>query len=191
MKVYLIRHAQSRDNARGLQYRLSQSAFNEFLRQAPNAPLTAVGIWQARQIVSALAGTAIERLYTSPFARTLATATLLGQAYDVHPQVMPDLREIMPGMLPESSHTAPLFQHFLRGYLRLALPGPTHESCLAVYRRAGRVWQTIVREPAIAVAVVSHYAFLHVLLVAAHARGLCRLHSYHLENGGITCVEVS
>ncbi len=84
-----------------------------------------------------------------------------------------------------------MFQLFLRGYLRLAMPGPTHESRLAVYRRARRVWQAVAREPTTAIAVVSHYAFLHVLLIAAYAQGLRPLHGCHLENGGITCVEAS
>ncbi len=190
MEVYLIRHAQSRDNARRLQYRLSPTAFNAFLRDTPNTPLTALGIQQAQQVASLLAGTPIDRLYTSPFERALATATVLGQAWNLPPQIMPDLREIMPSMLPGGQHPVPLFRLFLHGYLRLALPGSMHESWLAAYRRAKRVWQTLVREPAPAITVVSHCAFLLMLLTVAHAQWLCLPHRCHLENGGITCVEV-
>jgi broad specificity phosphatase PhoE len=190
MKVYLIRHAQSSENARGLHYRMSQSTFNVLLRETPNAPLTALGVRQAQQVVSALAGTSIERLYTSPFVRAATTARILGHAWKLDPQIMPDLREVMPKPFPESQREHPIFQLFLRGYLRLLLPGSTHESWFGVYRRAQRVWQVILREPVTSVAIVSHFAFLHMLLVVAHIRWRCPLLTYQHKNGGITCIEI-
>ncbi len=190
MKVYLIRHAQSCDNARGLRNRLSPTAFNAFLREMPYAPLTIVGIQQAKRTASMLADTLVDRLYTSPDTRALMTAIVLGQAWNLPPQILPDLREIRPRLLPESQQQIPLFWLFLRGYLRLATPSAGHESWFAIYRRARGVWQALIREPVPAIAVVSHYAFLPVLLMAACVQQLRPLHQYHPENGGVTCIDV-
>ncbi len=40
MRVYLIRHAQSEDNAQGLRKRMSRADFNVFLTRASSAALT-------------------------------------------------------------------------------------------------------------------------------------------------------
>jgi alpha-ribazole phosphatase len=190
MKVYLIRHAQSVDNARGLRYRLSPTAFNAYLQQSPDVPLSAVGVQQARHLAQELTGTAIERVYSSPFARAVATATIVAGAFDLQPRIMPDLREIMPCGLKESAEEAPLSRLFVQGYLRLAHPGPAYESWFATYQRARRVWQAMTGEPAQAIAVVSHFAFLHVLLLAVHVQSPRPLRRYDLRNGGVTCVDV-
>jgi broad specificity phosphatase PhoE len=190
MKVYLIRHAQSVENARGLQYRMSPTAFNAFLRHSPDAPLSALGVQQAQRVAGALAGAPIERLYSSPFERSVATATIVGCAFGLQPQIVPDLREVMPCALAESPREAALSRLFVRGYLRLIRPAPAYESWLATYRRARRVWRIMTDEPAEAIAVVSHFAFLHVLLFAVHAQSPWPPHRYDFSNGGVTCIEV-
>ena len=190
MKVYLIRHAQSIENARGLDYRLSQTAFNAFLDTTQDAPLSTLGFQQAQHLASVLAGASIERLYTSPFARALSTATVLGQSWGVTPRIVPDLHEVMPSRPPQSDRELALFWHFLKGYVWLAVPTPMHESWFDVYRRAQRVWQFLIRESVAVLAVVSHFAFLHILLLVAHLHWRCTIHGYHLNNGGVTCVEI-
>jgi len=190
VKVYLIRHAQSVENALGMTYRLSQAEFNAFLRDTTEAPLSSLGLQQTRRVVRLLRDKSIQRLYTSPFVRARCTAAILGRACDLTPQVMPDLGEIMPAELPESRREASLRWHFMHGYSLLARPGSSPENWLAVYRRALRVWQATTQETAHPVAVVSHYAFLHILLLAAHVHWRCSWHGYHLQNGGVTCVEI-
>ena len=188
MQVYLIRHAESSDNARGLRVRLSRTAFNTWLQEADVAPLTPRGFEQAQRLVAELSSTSIERIYTSPCTRALTTATILGHARNLEPLILPDLREIMPPALKESENTAPLFQHFLHGYLRLLRPHPSHEWLLTAYQRVGRVWDEITREPANTIAVVSHLAFLRLLLGALRFQDRWRSGPYHLHNGGVTCV---
>jgi broad specificity phosphatase PhoE len=184
VKVYLIRHGQSHENAQGLQHRMSQTAFNAFLCDAQRVPLTDLGVQQSYQVACALADLSVERIFTSPFTRALTTATVLGQTLNLAPEVMPDLREIMPGPFATSQRTSPVALLYLRGYL--AHP---HESWLEVCRRANRVWRDVSREPATSIALVSHYAFIHVLLATAFIKWHRPLRNYHLNNGGITCLE--
>lgn len=190
MKVYLIRHVQSSENARGLHYRMSQTAFNAMLHETPYSPITALGVQQAQQVIATLTGTPVERLYTSPFVRAATTACILGHAWQLEPQIIPELREVMPKSFPENLREDPVFQLFLRGYLRLLCPGPAHESWYAVYRRAQRVWRFILAEPASSIAIVTHFAFLHMLLLVAHVRWRYPLHAYERKNGGISCIEI-
>ena len=188
MKVYLIRHAESSDNARGLRIRVSRTAFNTLLQEADAAPLTPRGIEQAQRLAVELSSTAIERIYTSSCTRAVETATVLGRARDLEPRILPDLREIMPPALRASESAAPLYQHFLHGYLRLLFPHASHEWWLTAYQRVGRVWDEITREPANTIAVVSHFAFLRLLLGYLSFQPRWRSGPYHLHNGGVTSV---
>src|SRR5262245_39962252 len=108
MKVYLIRHAQSEDNAQGLRKRMSRADFNGFLTRAASAALTPLGTMQAQQLAQRLAGGGIEHVYTSPHARALATAMIVGRALDLTPTVHPELGELMPPALTPKSGEASL-----------------------------------------------------------------------------------
>lgn len=191
LKVYLVRHGQSVENAQGLQHRLSYAAFNDFLYEAPSVPLTNLGIQQACQAASVLRDKYVERLYASPFARAFKTATVLGQMLQLTPLVMSDLSEIVPEPFRPSARIAPAFLLYLHGYLRIAYTHNPRQSRFGIYQRARRVWRDVTREPVTAVALVSHYAFIHVLLVVALLEWRCSLRSYDLNNGGITCLELS
>jgi broad specificity phosphatase PhoE len=188
MKVYLIRHAQSTENAIGLCHRMSHIDFNKLLYTSREAPLTLLGIIQSQKIACHLANTAIDRLYTSPFTRARETALFLGKAQNVTPHVLEDLREIMPVPIKENSRESYLSLLYIRSYLRLLFPNVSSESLLTTYRRAKSVWQTMTQEPAEGIAIVSHCAFLQVLLLHIHFQKRWRIGPYNLKNGGITCV---
>ena len=190
MKVYLIRHAQSVENALGLAHHVNQTQFNAFIHETVQAPLSSIGLLQTRRTVRQLRDKGIEHLYTSPFARARCTADVLGRALKLAPEMMPDLGEIMPAHMPESKHITSVRLHYLRGYLLLAVPGSQPENWLALYHRAQRAWRTISQGGGNSVAVVSHYAFIHSLLPNAILQWRGRLHRYDLRNSGVTCLEI-
>src|SRR5262249_7622868 len=120
MQVYLIRHAQSEDNAQGLRKRMSRSDFNALLTRASSAALTPLGTMQAQQLAQRLADVGIAHVHTSPHVRALATATIVGRALDLTPTVHPELGELMPPpLLTPKSGQASLRWLFVRAYLRM------------------------------------------------------------------------
>src|SRR5262249_21790704 len=154
VKVFLIRHAQSVENALGLGHHVNQTEFNAFIGKTLDAPLSMTGLLQTRRIIRQLRDESIQRLYTSPFARARCTADALGRGLKVTPQVMRELGEIVPARLPESEHETSLRRHYLRGYMLLGFPTSKPENWLAVYRRARRVWRVVMQENANPVAIV-------------------------------------
>jgi broad specificity phosphatase PhoE len=192
--VCLIRHAQSEDNARGLSRRMSRAAFNALLCSAADAALTPVGMGQARHLASRLGAIPLERVYTSPHVRALSTAAILGEAFGLTPQVMPDLREVMPPGLKETPAEAPLRWLFVRAYLSMLRPaavapsGSPSESWMSGYQRARRVWRAMTHDPSPGIAVVSHFAFIQLLLLEVRSQRRWRIVSRDLRNGGITMI---
>jgi probable phosphoglycerate mutase len=57
-------------------------------------PLSAVGEAQAERLAARLRDSGAVALYTSPAARALATAAIVGQATGLTPRALPDLREV-------------------------------------------------------------------------------------------------
>jgi len=122
MKVYLIRHAQSEENVLDMKVRSTIQDFNELVRRSHESPLTREGEIQTRIVVEKLTGARIERLYSSPFVRTLSTATAIGEALDLTPQLLDDLREVLPRPMSERRREAPLKRLFVRGYVEMLWP---------------------------------------------------------------------
>ncbi len=81
MQLYLIRHAQSENNARGQSQRVEDPA------------LTGIGHEQARRLAARVAELGLTRLITSPFLRALQTADHLRQATGLRPEVRIELHE--------------------------------------------------------------------------------------------------
>ncbi|MHB0959744.1 MAG: histidine phosphatase family protein [Pirellulaceae bacterium] len=81
MDLYLIRHAQSRNNAQPAALRVE------------DPPLTDLGHVQARHLAARVAELQLTRLVTSPFRRALQTAEHIYQATGLVPEVCIDLHE--------------------------------------------------------------------------------------------------
>ncbi len=171
--VYLIRHAQCELNVAlhdaPLSTRLSRTAFNALVRRDLDSPLTAEGVVQTQRLAERLAAVRFDRLYTSPLPRALATAAALNATIHLTPQVIDDLRELRPVLLRdrpgELPWELPLAQLFWRSYTRMLFSPASPDTFSRSYRRARAAWNEITREPAEAIAVVSHGWLLRVLLL--------------------------
>lgn len=82
MNVYLIRHAQSLNNALPEHKRVEDPG------------LTELGIQQAQQLAQWIVQLKLTRLYVSPFLRTLQTAEPVAQATGLIPEVRIDIHEV-------------------------------------------------------------------------------------------------
>lgn len=188
MRVYLIRHAQSEENVLDFRAQTTISDFNELLRRSHAAPLTPTGEAQARALVERLAATRIERLYSSPFTRALSTATALGAALGLTPELVEELREVLPRPLSERN-PASLRRMFLRSYAGMLWPGGADETWLMGYRRAKVGWARITADDAQEVAAVSHRALLSLVLLSLRRDRRWIIRARDLRNGGISVVE--
>lgn len=188
MKVYLIRHAQSEENILDLRVRTTISDFNELLRRSHAAPLTPTGEQQARAVVERLAEARIERLYTSPFVRALSTATVLGEALGMTPQVVEELREVLARPLNETTRERSLRRLFLRSYIGMLWPRGAEETWLMGYRRAKVAWAKITAEPAQEVAAVAHRGLISLMLLGLRRNHCWQIVERNVGNGGISVV---
>ena len=110
MDLFLIRHAQSENNARPPAERIADPG------------ITSLGSQQAACLAPAIGELDLLRICTSPFLRTLQTAAALQQATSLIPQVKTELHEVggcYHGHLPEQKRGAPGMN---REQLREAFP---------------------------------------------------------------------
>lgn len=190
MKVYLIRHAQSEENILDPRHRASVSEFNDMICGSHATPLTRWGRFQAQLMVGRLEGAKIERLYTSPFDRALQTATIIGNELGVMPQIVPELREVMPQPLVERNEetNASLRKLLVRSCIGMVLPGGSKqgEKLNDSYQRAQRVWVQLTSKHAHEIAIVSHYGLISLILFSLRRDRNWRIVSRDLSNGGVT-----
>lgn len=91
MDLYLIRHAQSENNA------------NPDSQRVPDPALTEIGREQARRLADHVASLRLTKLITSPFLRTLQTADAIFRKTGLAPEVRTQLHELggcYSGFLP-------------------------------------------------------------------------------------------
>ncbi len=192
MQVYLIRHAQCEINVllddAPLTRRLSTAAFNKLLQGDAASPLTPEGVAQAQQLAERLAGVRFDRLYTSPLPRALATAAALSQTVGLTPQVIEELRELRSPLLRERPGELTLWRLCLRSYTRMLFSPASPDAFGPAYRRARAVWGQITREPAEAVAVVSHGMFIWFLLLSIWTDRRWQIVSRDFANCGVSLV---
>jgi probable phosphoglycerate mutase len=132
-RLILVRHGQTRSNVQGL-----------LDTDAPGPGLTPLGQEQAASLVEALTAERIDRIVTSPLARTVATAAPLAEARGLEPRRDGGLREILAGDLAmradRDSHLVYLDTVFAwaGGDLTAEMPGrpETGADFLARYDRA-------------------------------------------------------
>lgn len=189
MKIFLIRHAQSEENVLDLRAQTTFEEYNALLRRSPAAALTPLGEQQASAVAQRLARERIERLYSSPFQRTLATATVIGAATGLTPQILDDLREVLPTPLDKPRRNSSLRRHFIRSYLRMLLPMPGDQNWVAGYRRARRAWAAVTAESVGEIALVSHRGLIGLILLSLRRNRHWRILQSDLNNGGVSVVQ--
>lgn len=189
MKIYLVRHAQSEENALPLRGHTTPAEFNAVLQRSHVSPLTAQGQLQASAVVGKLAGAPIERLYTSPFARALATANVVGNTLGLTPEVIEDLREVLPRPIGEHRRSHSLGRLFIHGYLEMLLPWGDGETWRVAYHRAQRVWAQLASTPATEIVAVSHSALISLILFSLRRSPQWQITIRDISNGGVSIVE--
>jgi broad specificity phosphatase PhoE len=118
----------------------------------------------------------------------MATAAALSETIHLTPQVIDDLRELRPVLLRERPGEFPLRQLFWQSYTRMLFSPASPDAFSRSYRRARTVWNQITREPAVAIAVVSHGWLLRLLLLHILIDRRWRIVSRDLTNCGISLV---
>lgn len=189
MKMYLIRHAESEENALDYDAKISRADFNAVLVRSFESPLTERGVEQARGVIAQLAQANVERLYSSPMLRALSTATILGEALGHTPVILDDLREVMPGPRGEQGKPTTLRRHFINSYTKMLWPfAGEHETWANAYRRSRQVWQTLTTQPVEEVAAVAHRGTIGVILFSLRRSRRWRVVQRNLHNGGVSIV---
>jgi len=186
MKVYLIRHAQSAENVLDKRRRISAGDFGLMIGQSPEAPLTTEGRRQAQLLIDHLADARLDRLYSSPYARALTTAHVLGAAFDLTPQIIPDLREVLPRSVGLRRPQRSLRWHYIQSYVEMLWPWGDQETWAQGYHRACRAWQQVTAEPAAEVAVVAHRGTNALIIMALLLDRNWRVIRSDLSNGGVS-----
>lgn len=187
MRVYLVRHAQSEENVLDLRRRMSADDFNEILRRSPESALTPLGVRQAHAVAATLADRGIERVYTSPFFRTRSTAAVIAEQLALEPEIVDDLREVLPQATVRHPAERSLRRFFVTSYVRMLWPRG-EETWLSGYRRARRALAQISAGPADSVLAVSHRGLIGLLLLAAQRRPGWRVVRRDLTNGGVSII---
>ena len=155
----LIRHAQSAWNVHFAASRIDVGLFDP--------PLTPFGIEQARAAADRLRAQGLRRLVTSPYRRTLQTASILADALGLVIEIDPIVRERCAfscdqGSSPEELAAAWPGIDF--GALEPCWWGGVIESWPSIQTRAGTFRQKMRTRPdRDNVAVVSHWGFIRAL----------------------------
>ncbi len=202
MRVYLIRHAQSENNA--------LHPHKPHLRKVDPA-LTALGFQQRDLLADHLAGSraayGITKLYTSAMYRSLLTAHPLAEALDTQPMLWPDLHE-KGGLFQQQNGSFRGFRGMTRSEITSEFPDyarthlvaedgwydaslgfePEPHSFYRAIKVAGELQAG--RDSDDVIALVSHAGFLDILLKAIFGQLPSQAWSmrfYH-ENTAITRV---
>jgi len=180
-RIYLIRHAQSELNEKGVfQGRL-------------DSDLTPLGFVQARMVASFLQREKVDAVITSPQRRAYKTALTIGDVLAVEVEVDERLREMSFGVL-EGKRFWDLFREdsaLMRSWLAdpLRNPLPTQESMWSFEKRVLSFLEALLDRPEERIAVVGHGGTLHAILCLSLGLDLSRLWWFHIDNTGVSLLE--
>lgn len=175
--IYLIRHAQSEYNEKGI------------FQGALDSELTPLGYIQARLLSLAFANKKIDIIYTSFQKRALKTAEFLSKALQVGFTIEPNIREISFGVL-EGKNLIDMFREYkelMQAWSKNPLknPLPTQEDTSCFIKRVKEFIDKIKHSNHEHIAVVSHGGFMHgfILIATGVDTGLWNIHT---DNTGIS-----
>ncbi len=181
--LYLLRHAQSEYNEKGIfQGRL-------------DSDLTPLGFVQARLVAQELADKNIEIIYSSPQRRAYKTALVVGDLLGLDVLVDERIREMSFGDY-EGKHFWTLMEEegeLLRAWLSNPLknPLPTQEDMESFKNRVESFLKYISEEKYREILIVAHGGTLHAITCLALGLGLENLWNIHMDNTGITHLRYS
>ena len=176
--IYLIRHAQSEYNEKGIfQGRL-------------DSDLTPLGFVQARLCAQELLNKGIQVIYSSPQRRAYKTAITIGDVLNLKVNVDERLREMSFGVL-EGKHfwtmleeNKEMFRNWLKNPLKHPLP--TQEDMQEFKKRVEDFLEFLKTLDYKNIAVVAHGGTLHALICLATGMCLENLWNIHMDNTGIS-----
>lgn len=177
-KLYLLRHAQSEYNEKGIfQGRL-------------DSDLTPLGFVQARLSALELEDKGIEVIYSSPQRRAYKTALTVADVLGLEVVVDERLREMSFGEY-EGKHFWSLLEQEgarMRAWLSNPVknPLPTQENMQDFEKRVSSFLKDLISSPYKAVLVVAHGGTLHAMVCLALGLGLENLWNIHMDNAGIS-----
>ncbi len=180
-RIYLVRHAQSEFNERGIfQGRL-------------DSDLTPLGFVQARMVAKFLEKEGIESIITSPQRRAYKTALTIGDVLGIEPEVEERIREMSFGILEGRSFWELLREErdMMISWLRdpVRNPLPDQEPVELFEKRVLSFLEDLLGRKEKRIAVVGHGGTLHALICLALGLGLDKLWQVHMDNTGVSLLE--
>lgn len=180
-RIYLIRHAQSEYNEKGIfQGRL-------------DSDLTPLGFVQSRLLVSRFKKEKPQVIFTSPQRRAYKTALTLSDVLQVPLIVEERIREMSFGIL-EGRHFWTMFEEnkdMILNWLKdpVKHPLPTQEDIKEFEKRVSSFLEDLKKRKEEVIAVVGHGGSLHGLICLALGFGLERMWHIHMDNTGVSLLE--
>lgn len=177
-KLYLLRHAQSEYNEKGIfQGRL-------------DSDLTPLGFVQARLSAQELLDKDIEVIYSSPQRRAYKTALTIADLLGLEVIVDERIREMSFGsyegkrfweLVEEEGH---LFKAWLSNPVKNPLP--TQENMEDFRKRVESFLEDVIKGPYKNLLIVAHGGTLHAMVCLATGLGLENLWNIHMDNASLT-----
>ncbi len=177
-RLYLLRHAQSEYNEKGIfQGRL-------------NSDLTPLGFVQARLSAQELLDKNLQVIYSSPQKRAYKTALTVADVLGLEVIVDDRIREMSFGVY-EGRNFWELMEkegHILRAWLSNPLknPLPTQEGIEEFKERVESFLKDVIQNPYENILIVAHGGTLHALVCLSLGFGLENLWNIHMDNTGFT-----
>ena len=180
-RFYLIRHAQSEYNEKGIfQGRL-------------DSDLTPLGFVQSRLLAENLKSEKPQVIFSSPQRRAYKTALTLSDILEIPLIVDERLREMSFGVL-EGRHFWTMFEEnkeMILNWLKnpVKYPLPTQEDMKEFEKRVKEFLNEVIKRKEEKIVIVGHGGTLHGLLCLALGIGLEKMWHIHMDNTGITVLE--
>lgn len=176
--LYLVRHAQSEYNEKGIfQGRL-------------DSDLTPLGFVQARLLAQELIGKNIQLIYSSPQRRAYKTALTIADLLGVELVVDHRIREMSFGNYEGRPFWELMEQEgdTLRAWLSNPLdnPLPTQENMVEFGERVDAFLKDVLSSSYTDLLIVAHGGTLHAMVCLALGLGLQNLWNIHMDNTALT-----
>lgn len=180
LKIYLVRHAKTDWNDKGL------------WQGNVDIPLNEEGFEQAEKLAERFANMSIQSVYTSPLTRSYQTAEIIAKKFSLSPIEEPLLREceisLWNGLtMKETLEKFPDFYHEWSQNPKAQIHGV--ESLERVQERMVQAFRNIAQHSSENVVVVSHAIAIRMLICWILQLPIPFHKNFRLENASVTAVE--